>query len=216
MRRPIRHLWLTVAIGGLLGLVAWVAPANELIDQLSTASAWICALLFCVVLLIGPVGVLTGRPAPTNHLLRRDLGIWTALTGLLHFWLGTEESMNTAYLAAFVSGTVMPPAPDVRQSLFTWGSLLGFIVGLLFLLLMSLSNNVALRRLGAKWWKRLQRSSYFAFAFTMLHGVAFQVLESRHWVWVGVLALCTIAVTVLQGRGFVVRRRGHVAKRAGT
>jgi sulfoxide reductase heme-binding subunit YedZ len=206
---------LAVIFGGLLGLVSLTAPAHALIDRLSTASAWICTLFFCAVLLIGPVSVITGRPAPTNHLLRRDLGIWTAVTGLLHFWLGTEEAMNTSYLAAFVSGTVAPPAPDVRQSLFTWGSLLGFVIGLLFLLLMGLSNNVSLRRLGGKWWKRLQRSSYFAFAFTVLHGFAFQILENRHWVWVGLLGLCTFVVAALQGRGFLARRRVRVTKPAG-
>ena len=48
---------------------------------------------------------------------------------------------------------------------------------ILFLMLLLLSNDRSLRRLGPKWWKRLQRSSYVAIALTFYHGFAFQYLE---------------------------------------
>jgi len=38
-----------------------------------------------------------------------------------------------------------------------------------------------MRSLGSVWWKRLQRTSYLGFCLTLLHGLAFQVLESRTW-----------------------------------
>jgi len=108
-----------------------------------------------------------------NSMMRRDLGIWAGLTGLLHLYAGTVESMNQPYLEHHVAGE---PA---RQQLFNWGASLGFAVGLLLVLLLLLSSNHALGTLGARWWKRLQRLAYAALLLTAAHGLLFQLLERR-------------------------------------
>ncbi len=186
------------------------AGPTPVIERLSLATAWLCTLLFGAALLVGPRHAWrTGQPL-LNSLVRRDLGIWTALTGLAHFALGTEASMNTAYLAAFVSEAPGPPGSAIREQLFTWGSLAGLVVGLQVLLLLGISSNRVLRALGAARWKRLQRSSYLAFGLTVGHGLAFQVLENRSPVGVAALGLLTAAVVLAQLRG---RRRVRAARR---
>jgi DMSO/TMAO reductase YedYZ heme-binding membrane subunit len=64
-----------------------------------------------------------------------------------------------------------------------------------------LSSDRALRKIGMTWWKRLQRASYAAFLFTSIHAVAFQVIESRSLVWVGVILVVSIIIAGLQLTG---------------
>lgn len=201
MSRARRHLLL--ALGATTACVtATLIPGTvPALERLSLATAWLCMLLFAAALLVGPRHAWrTGQPL-LNSLARRDLGIWAALTGLAHFALGTEASMNAAYLTAFVSAAPSAPGPAVREELFTWGSLAGLVVGLQVLVLLALSSNRALRALGPVRWKRLQRSSYLAFGLTAGHGLAFQVLEGRSAIGVAALGLLSAAVVLGQLRG---------------
>jgi len=206
-----RHLTLALVVAAACVVATLPAGPVAASERLSLATAWLSMLLFGAALLIGPRHALrTGQPI-LNSLVRRDLGIWAALTGLAHFGLGTEASMNAAYLTAFVSEAPSAPGPAVREQLFTWGSLAGFIVGLQVLLLLALSSNRALRVLGAPRWKRLQRSSYLAFGLTAGHGLAFQALEGRNPIGIAALGLLIAAVAFGQLRG---RQRIRAAQRS--
>lgn len=190
-----------LALAGLTFTVtaaAWLAgSAAGRVDRASLATAWLCLALFVAVLLLGPAQVLAGRRPAANQAARRDLGIWTALTGLAHFGLGNLEAMNRPYLQAAI-GEAAGTAARLREGLFTWGVSLGTLVAVLFLALLALSNNWSLARLGPVRWKRWQRLSYLAFALTALHGVMFQLLEGRAGGWIGVLLAATAAVAGLQ------------------
>jgi sulfoxide reductase heme-binding subunit YedZ len=197
MRRLSHHVLLaglslsgaTVAMGAEVGA--------DVRESLSLATAYLCLALLAAALSIGPVLALrSGHPAVNNH-SRRDIGIWAGLNGLAHVWLGTLVSMNAAYVAAFVKAAAAPPSAAVRNWLFGAGAVAGYLVGILLLLLLALSSDRALRRLGAPRWKRLQRASYVAFALTALHGLAFQVVESRAAALVVLLAALTLAVLAL-------------------
>jgi sulfoxide reductase heme-binding subunit YedZ len=175
---------------------------------MSTATAWLCLGLLSAALAIGPLRVLGGSPPQTNLLVRRDLGIWAGLTGLVHFWLGTAQSMNAAYLQNYVNPVDLPLGTGIRQALFTWGSLGGLVVAVLCVLLLMLSSNRALQLLGARWWTRLQRSRSLAFALTVAHGIAFQALEGRAAILVAALLASAGGMLVLQLAGrHTVRRR---------
>ena len=52
--------------------------------------------------------------------------------------------------------------------MFGFGNDTGLIAALLFLLLLAISNDVSLRRLGAQKWKSLQRWMYAAVVLTIL------------------------------------------------
>jgi DMSO/TMAO reductase YedYZ heme-binding membrane subunit len=95
-----------------------------------------------------------------------------------------------------------------REQLFNWGSIFGTVVGLLFVLLLAISSDLALRRLGPKTWKRLQRSSLLAFWLTVAHGVAFQILEDRY------LALFLLVAAGAALLGFRWRARLSTARTA--
>jgi DMSO/TMAO reductase YedYZ heme-binding membrane subunit len=47
-------------------------------------------------------------------------------------------------------------------------------------MLLALSNDVSLRALGTRSWKSAQRWIYVAFDLTIVHGIAYQLVEKRH------------------------------------
>jgi DMSO/TMAO reductase YedYZ heme-binding membrane subunit len=197
MRRGARHL----ALAGLTGavcLIAWSAgPEAGAVDRASLATAWLCVALFVVVLTIGPRRVLAGKPPLLNQLPRRDLGIWTAISALLHFTLGNVEAMNQGYVRAAI-GDPDGPTANLRAAAFNWGASLGTVVALIFVILLLISSNRALEILGRTWWKRLQRLSYLGFSLTIVHGFLFQWLENRAWQWIGLLCLSAALAGSLQ------------------
>ena len=201
--RPRRTAVLAGLGVGSCVAAALAGPTPGTWDRVSIVSGYLCLMLLCAGLAVGPVRALRAGRGTLNSYLRRDLGIWAGLLGLVHLALATELSMTADYVATYVAG----PAASLRASLFSWGSILGFPVGLNLLLLLGLSSDRSLRWLGVRWWKRLQRSSYLAFLMTVAHAFLFQALEGRHPALVAAVALASGAVLVAQWRGMVAIRR---------
>ena len=201
------HLSLAALSTVSLGVAAFVGAAAGIADRLSIVSAYLCLVLLGAALLIGPFHALRhGRPL-TNSYLRRDIGIWGALTGLLHFFLANALAMTYEYLGIFVENAVRPPSGEIRYALYTAGTILGYLIAVIFLLLLSLSNDRMMRIIGRKWWKRLQRASYFAFVFTCIHAYAFQVLETRPALWIVVVSIVFAAILLAQRQGISAVRK---------
>jgi DMSO/TMAO reductase YedYZ heme-binding membrane subunit len=205
------HVSLSIVTAVSLGVAAVVGPAG---DQLSIVSAYLCLFLLGAALLIGPLNVFRNGKTLGNSYFRRDVGIWAALNGLLHFYLANVLSMSYEYLAVFVEGSTLPPSPEVRSQLYIWGTILGYVIAVLFIVLLGLSNDRILRKVGVIGWKRLQRLSYAGFIFTCAHAFAFQILESREMLWIMVVSFVTLLVLIGQGYGFAAIKR--LAKRAVT
>lgn len=202
-KRFFHHATLAGATAfALLGAAA-AGPWPEWLDRLSIVSAYLCMIYLSMALVIGPwQAIRFGKPI-VNDRLRRDLGIWSALAGFGHFYLAMVLSMNYEYLDLFVYGDGLPFSESTQYLLYSGGTIAGFVVGVLFILLVCLSNDRSLRWIGARWWKRLQRLSYLVFAFTVLHGFAFQLIETRQGLLIGVLATALALVVVSQLAGIL-------------
>jgi sulfoxide reductase heme-binding subunit YedZ len=95
----------------------------------------------------------------------------------------------------------------LRSDFFGFSNYTGAIAALLFVLLLAISNDLSLRRLGTQRWKSLQRWTYAAAALTFIHGIAYQHIEKRYValeavVWTAVAVVCTFQVV-----GFLTLRR---------
>jgi DMSO/TMAO reductase YedYZ heme-binding membrane subunit len=210
MTRLIRHVALLIAVGST-SAAAWLggAPVTRQ-DRLSLLTAWLCCALLTAALAIAPAQALrTGRPL-LNHIPRRDLGIWAAITGLLHTVLATNVVMTPAYFRAYIVGPPESPLPGWAGWIATFSIIGGYVVAIIFLLLLGLSNNRALRRLGPARWKRWQRWAYSAAGLTFVHGVVFQVIEGRTGAWLAMLLMAGGALFALQLAGR--RAVSHAAK----
>ncbi len=206
--RVRNHLLLGAATGAALGLSAWLDRGASGLDNLSIVSAYLCLALFGAALLIGPLRLrATGTPLLNSH-LRRDIAIWGSINGLLHFWLANKLSMTWEYVGIFVDNATAPPSQQVRDQLYLWGTIFGYVVAVLILILLLISSDRALRTIGTRWWKRLQRLAYVIFIATVAHAFAFQVLETRSLIWVATVAAVFAGVLAMQLAGMAsVRRR---------
>ncbi len=196
-----RHAFLAVASLAIL-FIAWFAgESSTALDRLSIVSAYLFLLSISFVLLMGPWHALRTGRATTNNLLRRDVAIWSAIAGLVHLVAGAMQSMTPVYLERFVRHADNLLATDIREPVFLWSTVIGFVVGALLILLLALSNNRSMVVVGQPWWKRLHRASYFVFGLTVLHGFGFQLLESRHWVGYALIGTISLVVCLAQVLG---------------
>src|SRR5204863_2258680 len=101
----------------------------------------------------------------------------------------------------------------VRRDLFGFSNDTGALAALLFLLLLSISNDFSLRELGVARWKFLQRWSYAAVALTVVHAAAFQIVEKRQTAYQSALWATTAFITAIQIAGWRTRRRVDRAMR---
>jgi len=215
LSRRIKHHLALAGINGACFAAAAVGPSALLADRFSIVSAYLCLGLLCAGLAIGPIrAIRTGRPS-INIYLRRDIGIWAALIALLHLVIATALSMTPEYMAAFVDIFDIPPSQAIRAALFAWSTITGFLVGIVLLILLALSNDMAMRWLGLRWWKRLHRMSYLAFALTIFHGLAFQTLESRNRALIALVIVASLAVLGLQMTGYRFFARKSDQRNAG-
>jgi sulfoxide reductase heme-binding subunit YedZ len=169
------------------------------------ASAYASLVMFAATLIIGPLNVLHGRPNPISTYLRRDIGIWAALLAVCHFVLGLQVHLRGRMWLYFVYPSDEAHIQPIRHDLFGLANYTGLAAMLVLALLLALSNNASLRKLGGRRWKELQRWNYGAFVLTVVHGGAYEVLEQRELLFVAAGSAAVLAVVTLQVAGL---RRG--------
>jgi len=170
---------------------------GDVISRLSIATAYPALFLTAAAVSIGPWNVLLGQTNPVSFDLRRDFGIWAGITALLHTGIGLNVHLRGRPWLYFID-----QHHQVRHDLFGIGNDTGLLAALLFLLLLAISNDLSLRRLGTRTWKSLQRWTYMAVALTLMHAVAYQFVEKRQAAYRALL-WATIAMTaVLQAAGW--------------
>ncbi|MFL5734597.1 MAG: ferric reductase-like transmembrane domain-containing protein [Chloroflexia bacterium] len=186
---------------------------------------YLSLLLMALTLLVGPVNLAwrqlsRGRPQagagnPVNLDLRRDMGIWCAITGGLHVYyvVGTHSGGRLPfYFSAPSAGGYAP-----LRSLLDASNYLGVLATVLLLSLLALSNDMALRRLKGKRWKLLQRSNYVLFALTVGHTFGYQAVMLREPVFVDSTIALTTGVLLAQAVGITIyqlRSRARQARQA--
>ncbi len=196
-KRRFRHLALAltalIAVGGgyyLFGLSnePWVDnpgfKAESPLWRMSMALAYTALLYLAATLSIGPIQVLRERSRPINMMLRRDVAIWAGILGVTHMTVGMfVHAFDFAWWSTFLTewpgpGNWLP----LRISRFGLANYLGLLQASVLVMLLLLSNNLALRWLGSRRWKGLQRFSYIAFGSITLHALLYQSVEQRGWI----------------------------------
>lgn len=165
----------------------------------SMASGYVALGLLAVTLSIGPIHVLRRRPTPVSTDLRRDIGVWAGALSLVHVVFGLQVHLGNPLLY-FVElrgdGTWGP-----RISPFGLANYTGAIATILVLMLLGLSNDWALRKLGTLRWKQLQRWTYALGGLVVVHGALYQIVERRSLPGIAAFGLVAIAALALQLTG---------------
>jgi sulfoxide reductase heme-binding subunit YedZ len=192
------------------GLAAWalyvIRPYPDVITRLSFATAWPALALLAATLAIGPWRILQGKPAVLSLDLRRDIGIWAGIAGLLHVGIGQCVHLRGRpwlyYVYEKMQGHLLP----LRHDLFGFANFTGLFAALILIALLATSNDSSLRKFTGSGWKSLQRWNYACFALAACHTFGYLLgIESLKLPFIIVATLCVMGVVILQCAGF--RRR---------
>lgn len=160
---------------------------------------------------------------------RRPIAIWSGLLALLHAWFildgWTEWSRRR-----FFGFEVLPGVPGAYATDpgFGLANLVGLAALLWMILLLAISSDVALRKIGPGAWKHLQQGSRIAFTLVNLHVAYFlfihyepslkalvfgKTIPDANWAQFPFLLLA-IGMMVLQSASFLktVRRKQKKAE----
>ena len=201
--RLLTHL--AMAVMSTLGCVVTVAvkPAFTPAHVVALGLAYVSLIQLALTLLVGPWQLLAKkRRTPVNIDLRRDIGIWAALTGTAHVILGFQLHMEGRILHFFFAKNRLRPLIN----LFGFSNYVGLAATALLLVLLMISNDVSLRWLRARTWKLIQRFNYALFPLVLLHTVGYQFLINRERIMVVLTLGLAFAVLIYQVRGFGLYR----------
>ena len=174
---------------------------TELRSQISAATAYTALVCVALSLILGPLNLLRARPNPVSSDLRRDLGIWGGVLGLVHVGVGLTVHMHGRMLQYFLAPPESRGLLPLRFDAFGAANDLGLLSALVLALLVLLSSDFSLRQLGAARWKRWQRMNYVGAVAMVGHGVIYQLIEKRHIGFVVLFGAVVALTLVFQARG---------------
>jgi sulfoxide reductase heme-binding subunit YedZ len=212
LRLRAHHLILLFATAFAVVALYITRPYRDVITRLSFSTAYPALVLLVITLCIGPWNLLRGHRISTSSDLRRDVGIWAGVLGILHTAIGLCVHLRGRPWLYFVYQRSEGHTFPIRHDIFGFANETGLIATVILLLLFATSNDYSLRRLGTPKWKQLQRWNYVLFLFAFLHTIAYQTMEKQHAPFVATVALSGAITLVLQALGFQ-RRRSNTARR---
>ena len=204
--------------GTLAGYMSEVVrPQMQWMFRLSLSAAYTSLIFLGVSLLIGPWNVLRGRANPVSTHLRRDIGIWAAVYSIVHVLIAIQEHVPEIVYNFITPPWVNNPVPliPIRLGIFGFGNYTGLGVLFIVVMLLLLSNDFSLGRLGAKSWKSLQRWNYVGFGLLVLHSIAYIFMEKRFHTMILFFAGVVLLVLVAQILGFRKIRNDRAGARKG-
>jgi sulfoxide reductase heme-binding subunit YedZ len=202
--RAKRHLVLGIAALAMAWVTYLAVPGNDFRHRVSMGTAYSALALLALCLCLGPWKALRRKPNPVSFDLRRDVGIWAGILALVHTGVGLTVHLRGRMWMYFFSD--LHPL-KIQNTKFGLANYVGLVAALLFLTLLAISNDLALRKLKSRKWKWLQRWTYAAAILTVLHGVLFQSVENRTLPWLVAFWLVILIAFGFQAAGFFVVRR---------
>ncbi|GAC1416498.1 MAG: hypothetical protein NVSMB62_06200 [Acidobacteriaceae bacterium] len=185
-------------------------PYKDVLTRISFATAYPALGLLAITLLIGPWNLLFKRRTPVSTDLRRDVGIWAGILGLIHALVGQNVHLRGRPWLYYVYEHHKNGPSGLRHDVFGFNNFTGLIATFVLIALFATSNDWSLRRLGTPKWKQLQRWNYLCFALSAAHAIGYQTMEKQKAAFIAVAATCIGITLVLQTIGFVIRRQPRV------
>ncbi len=201
--RMITHMVLWSMTILLYVLVALLIPREKQGQLMSIMFGYFSLLLIGVTLLIGPLNLLRMRHNPVHLDLRRDVGIWAAITGCWHVVLVIQGRVfDGSVLLYFLRAGCCGYVPQF--TLFGISNDLGLLATVLLLVLLALSNTFSLRVLKGKRWKQVQRLTYLLMLFAAAHTLGYEYLNLREPLFFVFVIALLVLVLVGQGIGIAL------------
>ncbi|MEO7041383.1 MAG: hypothetical protein ABI035_03895 [Gemmatimonadaceae bacterium] len=203
-RRIVRHHLPLLGIATAITVCIRAAAGLRGLQGWSVATAFASFLLLGAAMSIGPINILRRRPNPVSADLRRDIGIWVAIVAFLHVGIGIQVHLGDPlkyFLIAAPDGTM-----SLRHDRFGFANYTGLVATFILAMLLAVSSDAALRFLGSRNWKAVQRLTYGLALLAIMHGVVYELIEDRALPLVFVFSATVLAVATLQLQGWNIRR----------
>ena len=214
-RRLLRHHLPLLVLSILSVAILYLTrPYRDVLSRASFATAYPALLLLACTLLLGPWRLLRNKRNPISDDLRRDIGIWAGLLGILHAVVGQCVHLRGRPWLYYVYEAKSKHSFPLRHDLFGFANYTGAIATLVLLALLATSSDYALRAMGTPRWKQLQRYNYALFALTILHALAYQFIEKQKFPFVSIVATSIVVTIVLQALGYRRRKQALVGTQA--
>lgn len=181
-------------------------------ESLSIGSGYVALGLLAATLLIGPFNLIFKRRNSVNINLRRDVGIWSGIMGIVHV-IFSFQLYNDGDILSFFWPKEGQNSASNNPLLFFFSNYTGLIATLLLIALLITSNQLSLVWLKGKRWKLLQRFNYPLVALVVIHTFGYQALNVRETTFViSVTGLSLIIVAVQLGGVVVTLQRNNKRK----
>ena len=212
--RLVRHHLPLGSVATLAAVLLYMTrPYSDVISRASFATAYPALGLLAATLLLGPWKLLRRRPNPVSSDLRRDVGIWAGIFGVLHAVVGQCVHLRGRPWLYYIYGpTEHHHSFPVRHDLFGMANYTGLVGTLLLIALLATSNDYALRALGTPQWKQLQRWNYAVFALSAVHAVGYLTIEKQKASFVATVIVCLAIALLFQAAGLMRRMEGKAAR----
>ncbi|MEQ8671942.1 MAG: ferric reductase-like transmembrane domain-containing protein [Aggregatilineales bacterium] len=207
--RLITHLALAGLTAFAYFLATLYAPTAFLPYRMTISMGYLSLLLMGVTLAIGTLNLLFARRNPVNIFVRRDIGIWAGITGILHVLYAMTINNRDDLLANFFRWT--PDGYKLMTGTRGTSNYVGLVATLILLMLLATSNHYFLRRFKGKKWKTIQRWNYALIVLTVIHTLLYQEISRRegYFYTLTVIGIGFVVVAQVVGVGMTLYRRTH-------
>jgi sulfoxide reductase heme-binding subunit YedZ len=173
---------------------------------ISLSTAYVSLALLAVTFALGPVYYLTSRRSPASTYLRRDVAIWGGVFAIVHVVFGLQVHLKGRMWAYFLFEDCSPCRIPVRYDAFGIANYTGAAAAIIVLVLLVISNDVSIRKLGQERWSAIQKWGRACAVLTVIHTFIYEVLEKRPVLaLVGVWSVIGAVAALLAWRWFARR-----------
>lgn len=175
--------WRNVAIGATTavaaGLVYLGFAGRGFILQATLATGYVSFGLLAVTFSLGPYYYLTARRSPASTYLRRDVSVWASIYAALHVIVGLQAHLKGRMWAYFIFENWRSQAIPFRYDLFGAANYTGAASAAIMAVLLAISNDASMRRLGIDRWRDIQHWGRPCALLLLAHTAAYQLIEHR-------------------------------------
>ncbi len=148
-------------------------PTLPIVPFITYTSGYLSIFLLAVSLLLGPLNLMLKLKNPISTYIRRDIGIFGGILGVVHSVVGLFMHFTGRPWLYFVEEVGESFA--IRFGNFGLANYTGLFGALILVLLLIISNDYFLGKLKAVKWKNLQRSTYPMFVLVIAHSVFYRL-----------------------------------------
>lgn len=183
-------------------------PALSVIPFVTYTTGYLSVFFLVVSLVLGPINLILKRKNPISTYIRRDIGIFGGVLGVIHSSVGFFMHFTGRpwlYFMKEVGDDLV-----IRLGNFGLANFTGLFGALILILLIIISNDYFLGKLKSVKWKNLQRLTYLIFILVISHCVFYRLNAKKEDLILFLYLPLFLIVLVFQLVGVWLKKRKGV------